>query len=321
MLARRRTWIILITVTVVAVAAVSYLVVSSREQAYDPSFDSSVAVPTFLKNAPLVLYDEGHLNIHTMARAYKPFADLLRHDGYELRVVEQPFSDAVLAGASVLVIACARGRNDANDDPAFSASETAIIEHWVRAGGSLLLVTDHWPFGTAAESLAQRFGVEMGKGLVEDPAHHDPGRGESHLVFTRDNGLLKDHAITQGRRPAEQVQRVLTFTGQSLLGPNDAVGFLALSDTAVERPPRAPRVDKQGGDVRVTMEYADPMPIHERAQGIALELDKGRVVILGEAGMLRAQRESNGLRVGMNVPGYDNRQLALNIMHWLSRVI
>jgi hypothetical protein len=29
--------------------------------------------------------------------------------------------------------------------------------------------------------------------------------------------------------------------------------------------------------------------------------------------MLRAQRDRKGTRVGMNVPGYDNRQLALNI--------
>jgi hypothetical protein len=45
------------------------------------------------------------------------------------------------------------------------------------------------------------------------------------------------------------------------------------------------------------------------------------VVVLGEAGMLRAQRERNGQLVGMNVPGYDNRQMALNIMHWLSRIL
>jgi len=37
--------------------------------------------------------------------------------------------------------------------------------------------------------------------------------------------------------------------------------------------------------------------------------------------MLRAQRPRRGLPVGMNVPGYDNRQLALNIMHWLSRLL
>ena len=38
-------------------------------------------------------------------------------------------------------------------------------------------------------------------------------------------------------------------------------------------------------------------------------------------GPLRAQREKNGNRVGMNRPGYENRQLALNIMHWLSRAL
>jgi protein-S-isoprenylcysteine O-methyltransferase Ste14 len=69
------------------------------------------------------------------------------------------------------------------------------------------------------------------------------------------------------------------------------------------------------------MEYGAPVAAGGRAQGLALEVQTGRVVILGEAGMLRAQRGRNGERVGMNVPGCDNRQLALNIMRWLSRVL
>ena len=95
---------------------------------------------------------------------------------------------------------------------------------------------------------------------------------------------------------------------------------MSLGDSALERPPTAPRVEKASGDVRVTMEYGEPVSARGRAQGSALEADKGRIVIPGEAGMLRAQRERRGL-VGMNFPGYDNRQLALNIMHWLSRLI
>jgi hypothetical protein len=55
-----------------------------------------------------------------------------------------------------------------------------------------------------------------------------------------------------------------------------------------------------------------------RAQGVALELGKGRVVVISEAAALTAQVASRGFRFGMNVPGIDNRQLALNIMHWLS---
>jgi hypothetical protein len=69
------------------------------------------------------------------------------------------------------------------------------------------------------------------------------------------------------------------------------------------------------------MEYGEPAAAGGRAQGLALEVDAGRVVILGEAGMLRAQRERGGALVGMNVPSYDNRQLALNILHWLSRAL
>ncbi|HYN25556.1 MAG TPA: hypothetical protein VES69_10995, partial [Pyrinomonadaceae bacterium] len=59
-----------------------------------------------------------------------------------------------------------------------------------------------------------------------------------------------------------------------------------------------------------------------RAQGIAFKFGKGRVVVLGEAAMLSAQLAGAEKRpMGMNVPGSDNRQLALNIMHWLSGLL
>ena len=90
---------------------------------------------------------------------------------------------------------------------------------------------------------------------------------------------------------------------------------------AVEHPPTAAKVQKTGSDVRITMEYGAAGSAKGRAQGIALEVEKGRIVVLGEAGMLRAQTERRDQRVGMNVPGYDDRQLAINIMHWLSRIL
>ena len=58
-----------------------------------------------------------------------------------------------------------------------------------------------------------------------------------------------------------------------------------------------------------------------RCQGLALTHGKGRVVVLGEAGALSAQFGMGGRPFGMNDPGNDNRQLALNIMHWLSGLI
>ena len=62
----------------------------------------------------------------------------------------------------------------------------------------------------------------------------------------------------------------------------------------------------------------------------AVPTGKGRVVVLGEAAMISAQIIKgpaaqllgvDELRMGMNRKGIDNRQLALNIMHWLSRLL
>lgn len=136
----------------------------NHEQSYDRAFDAQVSDPAFRANGPIVLYDEGHLNTHTTTGGYKPLADLLRNDGYTLRVSRQPLTAPSLKGVSVLVLAVARGANDANDDAAYSEAEAAIIEGWVRAGGSLLLITDHWPYGPAVRSLAGRFDVTMGAG-------------------------------------------------------------------------------------------------------------------------------------------------------------
>lgn len=315
----RKRIIGLTTLLVVALAAL--FVFRNRDQPYDRSFDSRVTNPAYRGNGPVVLYDEGHLNTHTAESAYKPFADLVRNDGYTLRVSNQPITRETLNGVSVFVLAVARGANETNDSSAYSEAEAGVIEEWVKGGGALLLVTDHWPFGVAAASLARRLGVSMGGAFAEDSIHYDRERGTSHLVFSAENGLLRDHPIVRGRNQSETVRRVLTFTGQSLRGPDSAVSFLALSSSATDRPPRPAKAERVGNDTRVSMEYGDPVSAAGGAQGVAFEMQKGRVVVLGEAGMLRAQRDRNKPLVGMNVPGYDNRQLALNIMHWLSRII
>jgi hypothetical protein len=62
------------------------------------------------------------------------------------------------------------------------------------------------------------------------------------------------------------------------------------------------------------------MSAANRAQGVALKFKKGRVIILGEAAMLSAQLSAKEQKpMGMNYPNTDNQQLALNIMHWLSK--
>jgi hypothetical protein len=58
---------------------------------------------------------------------------------------------------------------------------------------------------------------------------------------------------------------------------------------------------------------------------VAIEFGKGRIVVLGEAGMLTAQVVRFLFftieKFGFSRPGNDKRQFALNIMHWLTRLI
>jgi hypothetical protein len=279
----------------------------AQRQIVDAGFDSNVAAPAYTMRHPAVLFDEAHHNFHTVGGRYKPFADLIGHDGYRVEANKKPISRAVLDRYEILIIANAMGAEGGGPqaaNPALTEAECQAVEAWVKAGGALLLITDmnHW--GAAAQRLGSRFGVEMSHGLTIDPRNSVPGMA-MRLVFSRENALLGDHPITRGRDASEQIDRVVTYSGQSLLGPRGSVRFLMLGETAV---------DQYEGDLVVVRAAG-------RCQGLALAHGKGRVVVLGEAGALSAQINAAGLLMGMNDPGNDNRQLALNIMHWLSGLI
>ena len=285
----------------------------------DSSFDTSVANPAYKGEGPRVLFDDAHHNVHRPGKSYRPFVELLKSDGYSVTPLRRPVSTDELRKYSVYVIAGALGTNDTNDAPAFTDVECDAVQEWVSGGGSLLLIADHFPSGRAVDSLAQRFAVRMGTGAVEDSVHFDPGFESSHIVFSRENGGLVSHPVTDGRDESERVERVLAFTGDALSAAPPAVGFLVLSSDAMARAASA-TVRKQGGDVMVDITYGDPKPVAGRAFGISLEYGKGRVVVLGEATMFTARLRRDDQRpIGMNTPGYDNRRLALNILHWLSR--
>jgi hypothetical protein len=218
------------------------------------------------------------------------------------------------------VISNAQGpKNNLEWESAFAPEEVRAVHDWVTNGGSLLLIADHFPMGGAAEELSQAFGVEMSKGVTEDTVHCVPGDPTS-IVYSRKNGLLSSHPITDGRSAEESTARIVTFTGQSISVPAGAVPFLKLGASARDLRPLAPKIVKSGNNTQIIPQYGNPEPTGGRAQGIALEVGKGRVVILAEAAMMTAQVAGNGQPFGMNVPGNDNRKLVLNIMHWLSRL-
>ena len=299
-----------------AMACVLMLAASGvAQQVADPDFDTKVANPAFTTKHPRVYLDEAHNNFHTASGRYKPFADLISSDGYQVIPNKQKFTKESLAGCDVLVISNALGApamgSPEASNPAFTEDECDAVRDWVRSGGNLLLIADHAPMGAANERLGLRFGVDMSKGYTGDPKNKDEeARGNSTLLFSRDNKLLGDHPITSGRNQSERISKVISFTGQSLKGPAGSVAFMKLGDTAVDVMPAPPGVE--GKETSAA----------GRAQGIAFELGKGRVVVMGEAGMLSAQLAGpQKTKFGMNRPAIDNRQLGLNIMHWLSRLL
>ena len=281
-------------------------------QMADPDFNAKVDKPAYKKSGPKILFDEAHHNFHTATGRYKPFADLITNDGYQIVSNTQKFSPTVLNGYRILVISNALGTALMGDpkaaNPAFTDAESDVVRDWVLGGGSLLLIADHAPMGSANQILGQRFGVDMSKMYTVDPENSDrDSQSPSFIVYTRESGRLADHPVTRGRNESERVNKVIAFTGQSLKGPADSFAFMKLADTAKDGMP--------GVNI-------NPVSAAGRSQGIAMKFGKGKVIVLGEAGMLSAQVVgAQRMKFGMNRPGIDNRQLALNIMHWLSGLL
>lgn len=308
--------LIFLVVIACVVVAVVFLAGSlfHESQRADYGWRAAVAEPAFTKEHPRVLVDAAHNNASTIGLTgrYWPFGNLLRADGYSVAEGRKPYTLERLQGVQVLVIANASGApkpqifgfnlpnstTKKRSDPAFTAAEILAIRSWVEAGGSLLLIADHAPFGESAAALGSAFGVTMHRGFTEVP-----GELSDPLLFSASNGRLGDHPIIAGSRSQSSVRRVMTYTGQSLDEPPGATVLLRLPETAMEYVPVADSLVAQPAG---------------RAQGLAMDWGKGRVVVLGEAAMMTAQTHK-GVPFGMNTPDNDNRQFALNTMHWLSR--
>jgi hypothetical protein len=294
----------------------------------DPDFTAAVATASYGKRGPAVAIDEAHSNLHTASGRYRPLAELLANDGYRVVAWQRSFDREALSGVDVLVVANARTQPAPGarglSRAVLTDREFDAVRDWVRAGGALLLVADQAPFADAAESLASRFGLTMGKGWVFDRV--SGGGVTTAIDFSRSNGLLGEHAILQGRGPSERVNRLRTFAGQSLGAPRGAAILMKLSATAREAATRED-LDSEDAASRQEAQIAGSYsaPAAGAAQAVALPFGRGRVVALADAALLSAEivRDADGreTKIGMNAPGTDNRQLALNILHWLSRLL
>lgn len=269
---------------------------------------STSAVPT----RPTLCFDEAHHNVHTTARGFSAFVDLARMNGFDVIPLATAWTAESLADCDILAVVSPRGAAvggslQERGRPAFTEPEVSAVIGWLSAGRGLLFVTDHPPIGAASRPLAERLGIDMSNAFTEDPEHFDAEAG--CLVFSRKNGLLGSHPVTDGGESGERVEVVGVFLGQSLAGPPGSASFLTLGSNARDRVRRS--TDRRWFDPS----DRDPLrPAAGRSQGLAFTVQSGRVVVLGDAAMLAVLPDHSGL----DSPGLDNEHLAVNILRWLA---
>lgn len=281
------------------------------QQVPDSSFQYPIAHPRYTSGqGPVIFLDEAHNNFHTLGGRYYAFGKLLGADGYTMVAGDKPFTQKYLNQCRILVISNALHADNQTrgwslpTPSAFSADEITAVKEWVNAGGRLLLIADHMPFGGAAADLAAAFGFGFKNGFAMDNRHRDVE------FFYRSNSTLQSTPITNGAGANTRIDTIVTFTGQAFSIPRQAQSVLALNDTYTILLPE------------VAWEFNDRTPwlsaegLHQLAYR---SFGKGKVFVSGEAAMFSSQLAGpERIPTGMGVPAAkQNAQLLLNMIHWL----
>lgn len=281
----------------------------------DNEFGFSVPHPKYdFGKGPIVKIDEAHNNFHTSEGRYKPFADVLRLDGYRVESLREPVSAESLMRTTVLVISnplhASNVQNWTLPTPsAYSESEISSLLTWVKNGGSLFLIVDHMPFPGAASELAAAFGLEFSNGFAV-PGHRDrPSRD----IFNSDTGLHKS-SLTGGSNEEESITEIASFTGSAFRSKHVMTPVMVFGPNSMSREPE------------VAWQFTDEtreISIAGWYQLAFMPFGSGRVVVSGEAAMFTAQLAGpKKVPIGMNSSfAKQNKQLLLNLMHWLDAVI
>jgi hypothetical protein len=271
----------------------------------DKNFDLTINNPVCISDCKVIGVDLAHRNFIRMDR-YNPFINLMKNDGYRITYESDLISKQSLSGKDVLLIVA--------PSIVLEKPEIMAIKEWVLDGGSILAITDH--DNSSFDGFLKEFGVYTNEivstidslhGLLRDAYKIFP----SYIVFTKKSGMLGNHPILKGRNSTEEIRTIKTFSGRSIIGPKGSE-LLKIPSSAIDYAnidENAPR------DARIPV-YVDGSKTH----GNAFSFGKGKVVVISEAAALTAQLFENAERgkIGMNIKECDNKQFALNIMHWLT---
>jgi hypothetical protein len=278
----------------------------------DLTFHPRVEVPAFTKDYPRLCFDEGHHNLAVKDGFYEPVLELLKSDGYQVIHTTKPFVESTLKDCDLVYSSAVLGDADYQNKKlakrsAFSDEEIGALDHWVRKGGGLLLAADHRPMANAFEKLLIKFGMVGSIVNVRDPKNALEAFPEEGIFSIPETQMNSESPIVRGRKESERLKKVFFFYGEGLAAPAGSDLFLKFSPEA-----------KIGGTEEDAAISAYDFP----AAAVALKLGKGRLVVLGDGTFFTSKYDLDLEEpTGINRPGSDNVQMALNVFHWLSKLI
>lgn len=285
-----------------------FFTVFAQAQVFQPDseFAPRVVNPFFKDNHPIVLIDQGHNELGAKDGRYAPLEALLKSDGFDLKKSNGKITPASLKGVRVFYVSAAQGEVvNGKVTSVFTDHEIAVVEKWVKQGGSLLLMADHAPIGNAIHAFAEKFGFKVSDGEVNDQKNFFPALSDaSHLLFTRENHLIQDHPITNGKNPNQQLKKVVAYSGQAVKGPSGSKIILALAPSAYSY------FSQDSSKVPLEADYSE---------AISARYGRGRIVVFGDGTVFTSKIQlKKKQNEGMNRTDTDNVQMATNTFRWLA---
>lgn len=247
--------------------------------------------------------------------SFDPFKILSTSDGLTVNYLDRAIDKVTLSNTAILVIPNAytndyRQYSTLEAPSVYSDVEIALIKNWVQEGGSLLVLADHSPFAGGTIKLADAFGFSYMTGHTLNKSSLS-NRVNVNIDFSRENGLLADHPITNGSTGRKKISHYFAFGGQAIIAAKGAASILTTPN----------HFETMLGFSAKNDFYSAPrLPTGGQSQGAAMDYGKGRLVIMGETGGFTAQIIAGRVPFGFENPEADeNKEFILATMRWLAR--
>lgn len=262
---------------------------------------------------PIIYFDQAHLNRFRITDRFKPIADMLSGDGYQVKSYFQPFTDKGLKTGKILVMANAVAPSvngwRVDSAQAITREELVALKNWVTEGGRLLLIADEMPYPSRIKTVAEAFGFEFQNNMVRDTSAREMGD-----IFSEGLKSLGKHVIFEGRNDNEIVDQVVTFGGCAIKAPEKAKPLLTYDNRFVAFYPKYPN------QIESSTEQHSAEGL---LMGATLDYGSGKIVVLGDIHLMCALKHGRtGQKAGMNHKyATKNALFVMNMFHWLDGFI